>query len=61
MVSAVGGALFGTAVAFLFPTLMFLKAVEQAQGAAARREAYFCLSLMCLGIVLGATGVATAG
>lgn len=57
MVNAVGGALFGTAVVFIFPSLMFLKAVEQTQDAATLREAYFCLALMCLGIVLGAIGV----
>eukprot|EP00977_Amphora_coffeiformis_P019661 scaffold7349_cov173-Amphora_coffeaeformis.AAC.142 len=58
MVNAVGGALFGTAVVFIFPTLMFCKVAEE--DSSKRHEARFAIVLMCLGIGLGATGVLIA-
>ena len=55
MVNAVGGALFGTAVVFIFPTLMFCKVAEA--DTTKSREAGFTIVLMWLGIALGAMGV----
>jgi amino acid permease len=62
-VNAVGGALFGTAVVFVFPAIMLRRAVDDLGYAASRRqvrEAQFAVALMWAGIVVGATGVVIA-
>ena len=61
MVNAVGGVLFGTAVVFIFPSLMFYKVSNLQQSNAHNcHERYFTLAFMVLGIVLGATGILIA-
>ena len=60
LVNAVGGAAFGTAVVFLFPSIMFYTAVAHVPGGASfwlRCESIFVLFLMIIGIVMGTIGV----
>ncbi|KAL7515792.1 hypothetical protein ACHAWX_000869 [Stephanocyclus meneghinianus] len=60
LVNAVGGAAFGTAVVFVFPSIMFYSAVNQLQGDASywiKCESVLVMVLMCVGIVMGAIGV----
>ena len=60
LVNAVGGAAFGTAVVFLFPSIMFYSAVAQLKEEASFRlrcESMLVLLLMLVGIVLGVVGV----
>jgi len=60
LVNAVGGAAFGTAVVFVFPSIMFYSAVNQLQGDASywiKCESILVMALMCVGIVMGAIGV----
>lgn len=59
LVNAVGGAALGTAVVFIFPSLMFYAAVKNQKHASfwLRCESYFCLLLMLIGIAMGVVGV----
>mmetsp|Transcript_28473 Transcript_28473/g.41574 ORF Transcript_28473/g.41574 Transcript_28473/m.41574 type:complete len:501 (-) Transcript_28473:264-1766(-) len=66
MVNAVGGGTLGTAVVFIFPTLMF-RAIANRNlkvGAAIarqqQREVMLLMSLMCFGILVGSIGVYVA-
>lgn len=59
LVNAVGGGSLGTAVVFIFPSIMFYAAVANQKEARARLkcESTFCLLLMLLGIAMGVIGV----
>ena len=60
MVNAVGGGALGTAVVFIFPSLMFhrvLRELEMSSSQALRKEATFAIVLMWMGIVMGGIGV----
>lgn len=61
LVNAVGGAAFGTAVTFVFPSIMFLSAVSSLPPTEVsfqlRCESLLVLLLMLLGIVMGVIGV----
>lgn len=59
LVNAVGGAALGTAVVFLFPSIMFYYAVKDDPGASfwLKCESIMCLFLMLIGIAMGVIGV----
>lgn len=60
LVNAVGGAAFGTAVVFVFPSIMFFTAVAHVPGGASfwlRCESILVLILMIIGIAMGTIGV----
>ena len=61
LVSAVGGAAFGTAVTFVFPSIMFFSAVSSLPPTEVsfwlQCESLLVLLLMLFGIVMGAIGV----
>ena len=59
LVNAVGGGALGTAVVFVFPSIMFYSAVRNQKEASfwLKCESIFCLLLMLLGIVMGVVGV----
>jgi hypothetical protein len=61
LVNAVGGAAFGTAVVFLFPSIMFYSAVSSLPDYEVtyrlKCESIIVLCLMFVGIVMGAIGV----
>jgi len=62
-VNAVGGALFGTAVVFVFPSLMFRDAMNSLGFHATTKqlkESHSVLWLMWIGVAFGVLGVATA-
>mmetsp|Transcript_5866 Transcript_5866/g.17522 ORF Transcript_5866/g.17522 Transcript_5866/m.17522 type:complete len:155 (+) Transcript_5866:622-1086(+) len=51
LVASVGGATFGTALVFVYPTIMFLKQQEKPT-----KESLVCKVIALLGIVMGAVG-----
>jgi amino acid permease len=60
LVNAIGGAAFGTAVVFLFPSIMFYCAVKNLPGDVTfwtRCESILVLMLMTIGIIIGTVGV----
>lgn len=62
-VNAVGGALFGTAVVFVFPSLMFRDSMHSLGFHATTkqlRETHYVMWLMWIGIAFGVLGVVTA-
>lgn len=59
LVAAVGGGTLGTAVVFIFPALMFRRAIHDLGPKATvqqKKEVVHCLTLMCLGIIMGVIG-----
>ena len=62
-VNAVGGALFGTAVVFIFPSLMFRDSMHSLGFHATTKqlkETHYVMWLMWIGIAFGVLGVVTA-
>lgn len=61
LVNAVGGAAFGTAVVFLFPSIMFYSAISRLPDYEVsfwlRCESIMVLFLMVIGIIMGTIGV----
>ena len=55
--NAVGGAIFGTAIVFVFPAIMFREAVIHTPALHLETESQFALGLMWVGMILGAIGV----
>ena len=53
LVASVGGATFGTALVFVYPTIMFLKSQE---GKKKTAETTICKIIAVLGVVMGAIG-----
>jgi uncharacterized membrane protein YiaA len=59
MINAVGGGTIAVMMCFVFPAIMFFKAVEDTIGATAGQvlEGKITMALMVLGTVLGFVGV----
>eukprot|EP00934_Nitzschia_sp_Nitz4_P005257 Nitzschia sp. Nitz4//scaffold7_size249615//67219//72638//NITZ4_001156-RA/size249615-snap-gene-0.251-mRNA-1//-1//CDS//3329558379//5247//frame0 len=58
LVASIGGATFGTALVFIYPTMMFLK-VQQMQGKK-NMETTLCKLIAGLGVVMGSIGTILA-
>jgi amino acid permease len=56
LVASVGGATFGTALVFIYPTIMFLKTQKGKSGI----ESKLCKVIAVLGVVMGALGTKLA-
>ncbi|MCU0316157.1 MAG: amino acid transporter [Fimbriimonadaceae bacterium] len=56
LVASVGGATFGTALVFIYPTIMFIKS----QKGKSTKETTFAKIIAALGVVMGAIGTALA-
>ena len=59
LVASVGGATFGTALVFIYPTLMFLN-TENKDGKKNTLERTVCKMIAILGVVMGAIGTKLA-
>lgn len=59
LVASVGGATFGTALVFIYPTLMFLN-VQAKKGKKNTFETTLCKIIAVLGVVMGALGTKLA-
>ena len=59
LVASIGGATFGTALVFIYPTLMFLK-VQAKRGKSGSLESNICKVIATLGVVMGAIGTKLA-
>jgi len=61
LVNAVGGGALGTAVVFVFPSIMFVYAVTSLKEVSfwLKFESFMCLMLMAVGITMGIIGVTT--
>ena len=60
MVNAVGGGSLATLIVFVFPALMFRAAVNNQSSSVTdsqKREVRFAMTLMVLGLIMGAIGV----
>jgi len=60
LINTVGGGTFATAIVFLFPAIMYQKAVKDLEDSATprqKREVGVSLALMVFGVVLGIVGV----
>jgi amino acid permease len=59
LVASVGGATFGTALVFIYPTIMFLK-VQSKNGKKKSVESVLAVLIGGLGVVMGAIGTKLA-
>lgn len=60
MINAVGGGSLATLIVFVFPALMYRAAVDHQVAPptrAQRREVTFAMTLMVVGLIMGAIGV----
>jgi amino acid permease len=59
LVASIGGATFGTALVFIYPTLMFLK-IQAKRGKSGSFESTLCKIIAVMGVVMGAIGTKLA-